>query len=88
MAGILRSLLTGGEAWANGGEIGGYDAYIGGLWLLIFVLAAVALVSFFRRPLLGRKKCPYCAERIARKAVKCRYCGERLEAKGQPGPSV
>lgn len=76
---FISLILVSGVAWANGRE---YGEYVGWLWLLIFLLVAVALLPpLFRGRFFG-KKCPYCAERIPKEAIKCRYCGERLEAIG------
>lgn len=82
MTRLLNFILADDVAWANGGEYGEYGGYVGWLWLLIFLLVAVALLPpLFRGHFFG-KKCPYCAERIPKEAIKCRYCGERLEAIG------
>lgn len=60
---------------ASGGSLGSPRALEAGILLLLTPVFAIA--GFWVSRALT-KKCPHCAERIKKQAIKCKHCGESV----------
>ncbi|MGF6985220.1 hypothetical protein QFZ99_004697 [Paraburkholderia atlantica] len=70
--GVALFCLVIGMVDASGGSMGSPRALEAGILLLLTPVFAVAGLWASRA---SSKKCPQCAERVKKQAVKCRHCG-------------